>query len=199
MFPRRFLMETERLRIRDHVRGDFDHYYELFADPVVTEFTYDGLRTDRRAQLRLFREILAQAAQPERDKYYLLVEDRMSGSFIGECGFDVRLKEAHGGIAEAGYFLAREKWGSGYATEILRALIDYCFGELGLHKVIATCDIRNERSAHVIEKCGMEREGLLRRQRMSRGVWVDECFYGVLNKNFSVSSATFPTLAPLNK
>jgi RimJ/RimL family protein N-acetyltransferase len=179
-FSRRFLMETERLRIRDHVRSDFDRYFELFADPEVTEFTYDGLRTDRRAQLRQFREILAQPSQTGRDKYYLLVEDRESGAFIGECGFDVRLKEAHGGIAEAGYFLARDKWGSGYATEILRSLIDYCFGELGLHKVIATCDSRNVRSAHVIEKCGMEREGLLRRQRVSRGVWVDEYFYGIL-------------------
>lgn len=180
----RFLLETQRLRIRDHKRGDFEHYYGVFSDSEVTEFTYDGLRTDRKAQRRAFDEAMAQPALgPERDKYYLLAEERAGGGYVGECGFDILKRGAEGGIAEAGYFLARGKWGMGYATEILRALIGYCFSDLGLHKVIATCDGRNLRSAHVMEKCGMEREGILRRQRMSRGVWVDEFFYGILMEN----------------
>jgi RimJ/RimL family protein N-acetyltransferase len=182
MRRRRVLLETERLRIRDHLRTDFDSYYALFADPEVTEFTYNGRRADRRAQRGEFKETIRQPSLAERDKYYLLVEDRLSGVFIGECGFDIQRKEERGGIAEAGYFLARERWGKGYATEILRALIDYCFRELALHKVIATCDSRNLRSAHVMEKCGMTREGILRLQRYSGGQWVDEYLYGILNE-----------------
>jgi [ribosomal protein S5]-alanine N-acetyltransferase len=181
MSRRRFHLETERLRIRDHLRTDFDSYYALFADPEVTEFTYNGRRADRKAQRREFKETIGQSSLAERDKYYLLVEDRLSGEFIGECGFDIQRKEEKGGIAEAGYFLARDQWGKGYATEILRALIDYCFRELDLHKVITTCDARNVRSGRVMEKSGMKREGVLRRQRYSGGLWVDEYLYGILN------------------
>ncbi len=176
----RLVLETERLRLRDHRRSDFEKYYALFADPEVAEFIAYGLRSDRKAQKRAFSAIRAQPALAARDKYYLLAEDRASGEFVGECGFDVIRREAGGGIAEAGYYIARSKWGAGYATEILGALIDYCFRELGLHKVMGTCDCRNLGSARVMEKCGMVREGLLRLQRASGGIWVDECFYGIL-------------------
>ena len=184
------VLETERLRIRDHRKGDFDRYYALFADPEVTAFISYGLRADRKAQKAAFSEITAQPAMADRGKYYLLAEDRASGDYIGECGFDIIRREAGGGLAEAGYYIARAKWGRGYATEILAALIDYCFLGLGLHKVMATCDCRNLGSARVMEKSGMVREGLLRRQRASGGIWVDECFYGILRED------RFPEIAP---
>ena len=64
---------------------------------------------------------------------------------------------------EVGYALARPYWGKGYMTETLRAMINLAFTQLDIFRVQAFCDVDNLGSARVMEKAGMQREGLLRR------------------------------------
>ena len=64
---------------------------------------------------------------------------------------------------EVGYALARSFWGNGYMTEVLRAVIAWAFKQPDIFRVQAICDVENIGSARVMEKAGMEREGLLRR------------------------------------
>jgi len=63
---------------------------------------------------------------------------------------------------EFGYVLARAFWGRGYMSEALRTMIDASFLNPECHRVLAVCDVDNPASARVMEKAGMEREGLLR-------------------------------------
>jgi len=64
---------------------------------------------------------------------------------------------------EVGYVLARSFWGKGYMTESLNAVIVWTFNHPDIFRVQAICDVENIGSARVMEKAGMEREGLLRR------------------------------------
>ena len=64
--------------------------------------------------------------------------------------------------AELGYWVAVEHWGRGIATEASRALLEYGFGEMGLHRIQARHLARNAASGRVMEKLGMRREGVLR-------------------------------------
>jgi ribosomal-protein-alanine N-acetyltransferase len=64
---------------------------------------------------------------------------------------------------EVGYVLARPYWGKGYMTEALRTMVDWAFTQPDIFRVQAFCDVDNISSARVMEKAGMEREGLLRR------------------------------------
>jgi RimJ/RimL family protein N-acetyltransferase len=64
---------------------------------------------------------------------------------------------------EVGYVLARSYWGKGYMTEALRAVIAWAIGRPDIFRLQAVCDVDNLGSARVMEKAGMEREGLLRR------------------------------------
>ena len=71
--------------------------------------------------------------------------------------------------------------GRGYATEAARALLDYGFRELGLHRIIATCQPENPASYRVMEKIGMRREGHFRKCIYRGGeTWWDEYFYAIL-------------------
>jgi [ribosomal protein S5]-alanine N-acetyltransferase len=71
-------------------------------------------------------------------------------------------------------------WGRGIATAIGRQLLARGFGELGLHRIHATCDPRNAGSARVLAKLGMTREGHLRHTRLIRDGWRDSLVFGVV-------------------
>lgn len=62
-----------------------------------------------------------------------------------------------------GYVLAQSEWGKGYMPEAVRAVIDWAMTENDIYRIWAVCDIENTASARVMEKVGMEREGVLRR------------------------------------
>ncbi|MCI0650822.1 MAG: GNAT family N-acetyltransferase [Planctomycetes bacterium] len=47
--------------------------------------------------------------------------------------------------------------------EALRPLVEWALGQVAIHRVWAFCDVDNLASARVLEKLGMEREGILRR------------------------------------
>jgi len=66
-------------------------------------------------------------------------------------------------MIEVGYALAHPHWGKGFMTEALRAVVDWAFTQPDIFRVQAFCDVDNIGSAHVMEKAGMQREGLLRR------------------------------------
>ena len=65
--------------------------------------------------------------------------------------------------ADVGYVLARPHWGKGYATEALRAVVEWALGQRGIQRVWAVCDMENPASARVMEKAGLRKEGILRR------------------------------------
>jgi RimJ/RimL family protein N-acetyltransferase len=65
--------------------------------------------------------------------------------------------------AEVGYVIARSYWGNGYATEITKSVIEWSFSQENIYRVWATCDVQNLASTRVLEKAGMQREGILRR------------------------------------
>ena len=79
-----------------------------------------------------------------------------------------------------GYCFNRRYWGRGYATEAARAVVDFGFASLGLHRIFATCAPENTASARVLEKLGMRREGHMARHKWVRGRGRDSCLYAVL-------------------
>jgi RimJ/RimL family protein N-acetyltransferase len=66
--------------------------------------------------------------------------------------------------ADVGYVISRQHWGKGMAPEALRSLVNWALGQEAIYRVWALCDVDNLASARVLEKVGMQREGLLRRQ-----------------------------------
>jgi RimJ/RimL family protein N-acetyltransferase len=67
-----------------------------------------------------------------------------------------------GHAADFGYALDRRYWGRGYTTEAARAVVGWASGLEHVHRVWATCDVENVASARVLEKAGLQREGVLR-------------------------------------
>src|SRR6185437_3323291 len=82
--------------------------------------------------------------------FQLAIELTGTGALIGDLGLHTLSDRS--GQAEIGFTLAREHQGKGYATEAVNRLLDYVFGGLGKHRVIAVTDARNAHAARVLER-----------------------------------------------
>jgi RimJ/RimL family protein N-acetyltransferase len=79
--------------------------------------------------------------------------------------------------AEIGYWLGEEYWGRGIATEAVGAVTGYAFESLGMARVYAEVFEWNTASMRVLEKCGFEREGVLRSAAMKDRRLIDQVVY----------------------
>ncbi len=87
---------------------------------------------------------------------------------IGDCALKVARGDAR--QAEIGFTLSRAYQGKGYAAEAVSRLLDWAFGELDLHRVVAITDQRNEPFSRLLERLGMRREAASSLTRGLRGM-----------------------------
>jgi RimJ/RimL family protein N-acetyltransferase len=105
-------------------------------------------------------------------------EDGEMGDLVGDCALQVDGQEPY--RAEIGFTLARELQGKGFASEAVSRLLDYAFGDLGLHRVVAIADCRNNPSWALLERVGLRQEGHFLQSVWFKGEWSDEYLYAVL-------------------
>jgi RimJ/RimL family protein N-acetyltransferase len=131
--------------------------FERYAgDPEVTRFL--GWPTHRSlADTEAFLKISDSEWERWPAGPYLVLS-RADGMLLGSSGFTFETPYR----AATGYVLARDAWGQGYATETLRAIMEVA-PAIGVLRLYALCHPQHRRSWRVLEKCGFEREGTLRR------------------------------------
>jgi len=179
--PPWFPLETPRLRLRPFRREDHDAIHAYGSDPEVSRYMEWGPNTLEDTAEFLDRQLAAQI-EGSRTDASLAVELKETEAVIGAIRLWV-VDEANG-TAEIGYSLGRTSWRKGLATEAARAMLSAGFGRLGLHRVVATCDVRNVGSWGVMEKLGMRREGAFLQDRMIKGAWRDTYLYAVLAEDY---------------
>ncbi len=90
---------------------------------------------------------------------------------------------------EIGFTVKPSEQGKGYATEAVRALLDYAFKNLRKHRVTASVDPRNAASIRLLEKIGMRQEGLFRKSIWTGKDWADDLRYALLDEEWSKSDS----------
>ena len=112
------------------------------------------------------------------DKLYeFAVTDKSTGELFGAISISNNQRHKNGQIA---YWIGEEYWGNGYATEALKALIDFAFTEKGYNKVWGGFFASNPSSGKVMQKAGMIKEGVLAKQIFKEGKFEDLIMYGIL-------------------
>ena len=114
-----------------------------------------------------------------RGEYYewgIVLAD--SGKLIGTCGFSAM--NANDRCAEIGYVLSPDFQHVGYGLEAVKAVIEFGFSKLGLHRIEARYIVGNERSAHLLAKCGFVEEGIKREAVFTHGEYRDVVMCGLL-------------------
>ena len=170
---------TKRLLLRDLKEADWQAIHQYASDPEVVRYMGWGPNTQEETAGFIRRALAGQIEQPRRN-YTLAIVLRKEDKLIGGCSINVSNPDNREGWV--GYCLNRRFWGKGYATEAAKALVDFGFDKLSLHRIFATCDPANTASAHVMEKVGMKREGRIREHMWTKGRWRDSLLYAILEQ-----------------
>jgi RimJ/RimL family protein N-acetyltransferase len=116
------------------------------------------------------------------------VEITASGELIGDVVlfWHSRIHAA----GEIGYIFNPELGGSGYATEAARALLGLGFDGIGLHRIVARIDERNESSVRLARRLGLRREARLVQNEMFKGEWSTELVFAMLADEWSTDAGS---------
>jgi ribosomal-protein-alanine N-acetyltransferase len=80
-----------------------------------------------------------------------------------------------------GYSVDREHEGKGLASEAVRAVVDFAFETLGLHRLMANYQPTNERSGRLLRRLGFVPEGYARDYLFINGAWRDHVLTALIN------------------
>jgi ribosomal-protein-alanine N-acetyltransferase len=148
-----FLLETERLLIRPWQPADRPAFISFTLDPEVMRYVHGGLPyTEPEIEEWLGR----QKRQVEQfDVCIGALVEKATDRVVGVCGTQPL---GTTGDLEIGWWLAREVWGRGYATEGGAAAMHHVLETLGRKRVVAVIDPGNDASVRVTQRLGMHYE-----------------------------------------
>ena len=171
-------LTTQRLVLREFDERDNAAMLAYQSDARYLEYYpwTERQPEDVRQLLQFFLD--GQRAQP-RHRFQLAVTLKPDLQLIGNCG--IRMESPAARQGDLGYELSPAYWGHGYATEAARAVIQFGFDVLRLHRIWSWCIADNQRSVRVLEKLGFRQEGCLRENEFFKGRWWDTRLYAILD------------------
>ncbi len=170
------VIESERLRLRFLEKGDAKEVQRLAGDHAIADTTCriphpyeDGVAEEWIARQEAERE--------EGTSLNFAITHKESGELLGVIGL-MGIVEGH--KAELGYWIGKAFWGKGYASEAGGAVRDDAFVRFRLERLFAQILARNPASGRVLEKIGMQQEGLLRGHVQKWGLAEDVIYFGLM-------------------
>jgi len=174
------MLTTERLIVRPFLKSDYHDLYEYLSRKEVYRFERGGPITLKQAK-KFTREW-------SKGTKFFAATLKETQKLIGHISF---LPERPPDFKtwQMGYIFHPDYQNKGYATEASRAVIKYAFSKLGAHRVVAYCSPDNTPSWKVLEKCGMQREGMSRKDFILRDdgngqpIWLNSYIYAILDED----------------
>jgi RimJ/RimL family protein N-acetyltransferase len=149
-------IETDRLRLRQLTDTDGGRLQDIYGDAETMR--YIGASGEPRADLDATHRTLAWLRRHDELHGFGMwaIDERDGEPLVGIAG--LLWVEGHGPDVEAAYLLRRDRWGRGYATEALRAVLAAGHA-IGLERIIALSYPENSASQRVMTKAGMRGSG----------------------------------------
>lgn len=179
------VLETERLILRAPHLGDAKAVAALANDKSIAENTRRIPHPYRRGDAE---EFIASVNMPDGEIAFLIaLHDE---TVIGACGIAMQ-----DNAPDVGYWLGVKYWNKGYATEAVRAIVDFAFTERGHDTLHAGARVTNPASRRILEKCGFQWMGVglcriralnssapIDRFRLDRGLWQSLKSWGAVRR-----------------
>jgi aminoglycoside 6'-N-acetyltransferase len=178
---------AERIFLRRFRPADLDDFVAYRSAPDVARYQSWEAPYPREAGERDIQGMMTDSPDTPGEWFQFAVGLRPAGRLIGDVAAKTDPDDPR--QAEIGFTIAPAYQGRGYATEAARRLLDYLFGQRGKHRVIASCDARNDASARVLQRIGMRREGHLRESTWAKGEWTDDLLFALLRSEWTEGPA----------
>ncbi|HEX7313518.1 MAG TPA: GNAT family protein [Pyrinomonadaceae bacterium] len=179
-------IETERLVLRRFEDKDLAAFLAYVNDPLVARYQSWESYTEEQAREVIGGQRMVEPGTPGQ-WFTFAAELKETGGLSGHVALSVKGEDRR--QAEIGFTFARGHQGRGLAREAAEGVLDYAFGVLGLHRVVAVADCENARSVALLERLGMRREGHFVENIWFKGAWGSEYLYAVLRKEWTARRA----------
>lgn len=152
---------------------------EWFNDPVVTRFQAKGYYPNTRERQTAYYERISSS----QTDVVLAIVDRKSDAHIGNVGLH-DIDRLHRTAVLGIVIGEKSAWGRGIGARAWRAITNYGFEVLGLHKICATAIDGNPASLKCALGAGYEIEGRQVQQIYKNGVHLDLVHVGLLREKW---------------
>lgn len=162
------ILETDHLMLRPITLDDAEDLFEYASDPENTRHTFPTHQSIEETEWVISNLFMSSPLGN------FAIELKKNGKMIGTC--DLRVNESEKS-AELAYAINKKYWGNGYAPEAAKKLLELAFQDLKIERLWAKFSSENPASGRVMEKIGMEKEGILRHTKNLCGDFVDHVIY----------------------
>ena len=143
------------VKIRPQELFDAERFFEIFTCTNL-EFIEVPIKTLEEEEYFLRLNEAKRKANFEHNYSILFY-----GKLVGACG--IRIDQHRPWVGEIGYLIDKDYQGKGIATEAVRQLEKLGFEKLDLQRITILMDTRNFASERVAQKCGYEKEGIMKK------------------------------------
>ena len=151
------IISTRRCNLRALNKKDFEILITLYTNEEVRKYL-GGVRSPENAWDSLYKH-----------KYNFTVRLNKTKSIIGI----IMIAPHHDSEdMEISYMFLPQFWGNGYATETVKAVLDFCKNELKLNRVVSETQTANEYSCRLLEKIGYTAESKVERFGADQTIYV---------------------------
>lgn len=170
------VLKTEKFVIRAFERKDLEQFAQYRSQEAVaryqnwTTFTYQDA-------VELFDAMDYSTFGTEGEWYQLAISTKDADELVGDLAVHF-IDESQ---IEIGFTVSPSHQGKSVATASVSSFLDYAFGQLNKHRVIAITDARNTAAYRLLEKLGFRREAHFIQNVFFKGAWGDEYQYALLN------------------
>lgn len=175
------IIETERLILRPFEYSDDEAMLKYWiADEKIQSMYFEPTYTTKEAVRELLDKYIS--SYENKDYYRWAIILKENNECIGQIAYF--LVDTKNNFAEIEYCIGSDFQRKGLATEATKAIIDFGFKQIGLHKIQICHASNNMASRRVIEKCGFHYEGALRDFFYLNGAYADRLYYSILEYEY---------------
>lgn len=149
-------IDTDRLILRQFNKNDAEEIFNNWiSDPEVSKYMVWNYQNSIDETQKWLEKCIAK--YEKLDSYNWGIELKESGELIGSISANKaeNINECY----EIGYVIGRNYWRNGYATETLKAVVEYLTKEEGIRKFLCRYAKENQASGSVIRKVGFKYKG----------------------------------------
>jgi len=173
--PRR--IQTERLTLRGYEPSDEAAIHEYASDLETTRFMAWERASTPEDTAGFLNSCVASNYEREELDYAVTLREA-ENRCIGGIGLYWRPQKDR--VMELGYILHRQHWGQGLIAEAGRALIGHAFASTPVERIFAPVFVGNAKSQRIVDKLGMQLDGILRSHVAAHGRRWDVAIYSLL-------------------
>jgi RimJ/RimL family protein N-acetyltransferase len=176
-------LRTERLLLRTMTEADVDDIHAYQSREDVARYLMYGPRSREEVAEKVARHSQSRVLRDDGDYWQLALE--RDGRVIGDLYFTIA--SVANATGEIGWVLNPVHAGRGYMTEAATAVLQIAFNGLGLHRVKAELDPRNETSVALCKRLGMREEAYFVEDLWFKGAWGDTAIYAILAREWAAN------------